>query len=188
MTKRFIQRPFIAGSLLYVTLAVFASGVSFAAEISITRKNTSLRFELDSTWHKISGNAPVFHGTIEFDDPSSPSSISGFVNIDTALLETGNSIRDRRMRGFCLDADRFPDIRFKITGYVNGKIKGQLTIKNITRAITVDVTSQKKGERIEYQGATVISWKEFGVADPSWWFAKVAQELTVTVIVAVPIE
>jgi polyisoprenoid-binding protein YceI len=112
-------------------------------------------------------------GTIDPDRPS-PDSID--IAIDTSSVRTNNPTRDNDIRGAnFLDVEHFPEITFKSTsirptGDTHFALTGDLTIKNVTRPVTLNV--QKYGEfndpgmfghRIAYSAEAQISRKDFGL-------------------------
>lgn len=61
---------------------------------------------------------------------------------DIATINTGNEQRDGHLRsGDFFDAEKFPQLVFESTSYnaATGKITGNLTIKDVTRPVTLDV-------------------------------------------------
>ena len=62
---------------------------------------------------------------------------------------------------------------------------GELTIKDVTKPVTLKLTSEKKENYIEYKGVAQIYWADFNVNDPSIFIAKLDKKVTITVIVHV---
>lgn len=93
------------------------------------------------TW--VNGRFTRVSGTLSF-DPSDVAASSVEVEIDAASLFTGVERRDHHLRSAdFLDAERFPAITFRSTGVeVAGldhcKVHGDLTIRGVTRPITLD--------------------------------------------------
>jgi polyisoprenoid-binding protein YceI len=72
----------------------------------------------------------------------------------TTSISTGNAERDNHLRSEAFfDVEKNPEIRFKSTGYEQVlekyKLSGNLTIKNVTREITLDV---------DYKGVSNDPW------------------------------
>lgn len=80
--------------------------------------------------------------------------------IKTSSIDTGNPNRDKHLRSDdFLNADKFPEIRFKSTGIEKTaddeyKIRGDLTIRDSTRSVVLD--TKFKGT-INGMGGTVTS-------------------------------
>ena len=70
----------------------------------------------------------------------------GEVRVEVASLESRSDQRDTHLRSAdFFDAEKYPYITFKLTGIEpvddeNFRVKGELTIKKITKAITLDAT------------------------------------------------
>lgn len=94
------------------------------------------------TW--VNGRFTKVSGTLSF-DPADAAKAAVEVEIDAASLFTGVERRDSHLRSAdFLDAERFPAIKFRSTGVeVAGldhcKAHGNLTIRGVTRPVTLDV-------------------------------------------------
>jgi len=123
---------------------------------------------------KVRGRFTSFDGTLQMNemDPQS-SSVQG--SVDAASVRTGIGPRDNSLkaRGF-FDVKRCPEMTFRSTriGPMNGnnfKVYGDLTIKDVTRAVVFDVVN--KGEQPATQGkrrwafeaTTDLRRKDFGL-------------------------
>lgn len=84
-------------------------------------------------------------GTVQF-DPQDQGGMSLEAVIDVTGIYTGISKRDEHLRSpDFFDAEKLPTITFRSTGFDStgnhtGRLAGQLTIHNITRQLTLDVT------------------------------------------------
>jgi polyisoprenoid-binding protein YceI len=74
------------------------------------------------------------------------------VTIQAASVDTKHERRDQHVRSKdFLDVEQFPEITFvmtdaEATGANTGKVTGDLTIRGITKPVTLDVTLNKTGE------------------------------------------
>lgn len=111
----------------------------------------SVRHMMIST---VRGRFNTFSGTVEFDEDN-PTSSTVDVVIDVASIDTREQQRDDHLRSpDFFDAANFPDMMFKSkrieqTGGKNGRMIGDLTIKDITKEMTLDV---------EYAGQAKSPW------------------------------
>ncbi len=109
------------------------------------------------TW--VRGHFKDIHGSLEF-DPDAAKDLSVEATIKAAGLWTGEPQRDEHLRSAdFLDADHFPTITFKSVrvdrvGASAYKVTGELTIRGVTRMVTLDMTYAGKW-RTPYDGATV---------------------------------
>ena len=95
--------------------------------------------------------------------------------INTASIRTHNEQRDNDLRSSnFLEADKYPTITFKSTGIEPAgadryRLTGDLTIKDNTRPVTLDVTrygefnDPNMGHRIAYAAQGQINRKDFGM-------------------------
>lgn len=92
----------------------------------------------------VHGQFNKISGTIEF-DPSDVSRTSISVEISVESIFTGIKKRDDHLRSQdFFDADKHPKITFQSTkaertGFSNCKITGDLTMRGITRSVTLDL-------------------------------------------------
>ena len=116
-----------------------------------SRVQFSVRHMMIST---VRGRFNTFSGTVEFDEDN-PTSSSVDVVIDVASIDTREQQRDDHLRSpDFFDAANFPDMTFKSkrieqTGEKSGRMIGDLTIKDITKEVTLDV---------EYAGQAKSPW------------------------------
>ncbi|MBI5639283.1 MAG: YceI family protein [Nitrospirae bacterium] len=116
-------------------------------------------------------------GRIEF-DPSDPARSSADIVVEVASLISGIQKRDAHvLSGDFFDAAKYPSITFKstqivMTGSRQGKVSGDLTIRAITRQVTLDVTFSGPvkvpaafgGETsIGFTGTCAINREDFGI-------------------------
>ena len=98
------------------------------------------------------------------------------VAIEVASIDTRNAQRDEHLRsGDFLGAPDFPQITFtstqvRATGDAEVEITGDLTIKGVTKSVTVPFEFEGGAldpfgnERIGFEGSVVISRSDFGIS------------------------
>lgn len=110
-------------------------------------------------------------------DPANPSASYVEAVIDTAsMTSTGLADRDNHLKSAdFLDVANYPTITFKSTKVEasadgqQAKITGDLTIRGVTRPVTLDVellgqvNSPFGDERVGFHGATKINREDFGL-------------------------
>ncbi len=109
-------------------------------------------------------------------DPDNLEAGSVEVTIQMASVQTHHQQRDADLRASnLLDVDQFPTATFKSdritkTGAQTFDVTGRLTIKDVTRSVTLAMThlgefnDPAMGHRIGYSGTTSISRKDFGMS------------------------
>jgi polyisoprenoid-binding protein YceI len=107
--------------------------------------------------------------------PDHPEESSLDVTIQTGSIRTHNEQRDNDLRSSnFLEADKYPTMTFKSTkiapiGGDNFRLTGDLTIKGVTKPVTLDMVRYGEfndpmmGHRIAYSGETKINRKDFGM-------------------------
>jgi polyisoprenoid-binding protein YceI len=108
-------------------------------------------------------------------DPDNPEKSDIEVTINVASLNTHNAQRDNDLRAsYFLEADKYPTITFKSTrvespGQDQYIISGDLTIKGITKPVTLrvlrygELNDPRMGHRVVYSAEGEINRKDFGM-------------------------
>jgi polyisoprenoid-binding protein YceI len=83
------------------------SGVSsWFLPLTLSDKNTTIAFTLDSTWHTVQGTTSGVSGLAELQDGEDPTSLHVQVQIPVETFDTDNSMRDSKLRKI-MTADKF---------------------------------------------------------------------------------
>ncbi|HML21922.1 MAG TPA: YceI family protein [Aggregatilinea sp.] len=102
----------------------------------------------------VRGMFDKFEGTVDLDE-NNPENTTVHVVIDTASINTRQEQRDNHLRsGDFFDAENYPQMVFESTrvertGEDTAKLHGNLTIRNITKPVVLDV---------EYVGQAKSPW------------------------------
>lgn len=122
---------------------------------------------------KVKGRFAEFEGEIHVDDDPLESTVD--VAIKAASIDTGEEQRDTHLRSAdFFNVERFPELRFRGTrvehaGGDDWRIIGELTIKDVTRPVTLDavfqgaVTDPCGKQRVGYSAETKIDRQDFGL-------------------------
>jgi polyisoprenoid-binding protein YceI len=122
----------------------------------------------------VKGHFKSVRGIIGLDEAdSSRSSVE--VEIDTSSLDSGVEMRDNHLKSaIFLDSENYPSMTFKSTRVElqvpdHARVIGDLTIRGVTRQVTLDteLTGRGKGpggqESIGFEARTQISRSDFGM-------------------------
>ena len=124
---------------------------------------------------KVRGSFNDFVGSIHL-DAANPAASTAEVSIDVASIDTRNEQRDGHLRtNDFFDAPAFPKITFKSTSVKaledgNFAVTGDLSIKDVTRSITVTfefaglATDPYGNVRAGYEGKTSLNRSDYGVS------------------------
>ena len=120
---------------------------------------------------KVRGKFDEFDATVTIDEEN-PANNSATATIKTASVNTGNADRDGHVRGEdFFNVEEFPEMTFTSTGFdaTAGTVTGDLTLKGITKPVTLDVEVFGVEEdpfgntRVGFEASTKINRKDFGV-------------------------
>lgn len=110
---------------------------------------------------------------LELDDPNDPTTGSGTVTVKAASVNTGSEMRDNHLRSpDFFDAEKYADIVFKLksiskAGDDKYKVTGDLTIKGITKEITLDY--EHSGSVVDPYGNTKVGGTLTGTVNRTDW-------------------
>ena len=119
---------------------------------------------------KVRGTFEDFAGTIVVAENPLDSTV--VFEAKTASITTGTTDRDNHLRSpDFLDAEQHPLVRFVSTGLgrngENWKLTGDLTIRDVTRSVTFDMTFE--GARTDPYGITKAAFTASGEVDRRDW-------------------
>ena len=113
-------------------------------------------------------------GALDF-DPAAPANSALDIRIDPKSVSTGDPEWDETLAtdGRYFDGDSFPEIRFTATSSVTnsattGQVTGDLTLRGITKPVTLDVTYNGAGKSFGNPGAT-LGFSAVGKLNRSDW-------------------
>ena len=117
---------------------------------------------------KARGQFPDAEGTLTVGEGGKDLAFS--VSLKTATINTSNEDRDNHLRSAdFFDVENFPEITFVSTKVEGDTLVGDLTIRDVTKPVTLDVEIFGQEEdpfgntRVGFEAATKINRKDFGV-------------------------
>ncbi|RST09357.1 polyisoprenoid-binding protein [Streptomyces sp. WAC05374] len=136
------------------------SGIGFAARHAMV---TNVR-----------GAFTEYEGTLDLDG-ADPAASSASIDVTIASIDTGSTDRDTHLRSAdFFDAEQFPLMTFRSTsaealGGTDYRITGDLTIKGVTKPITIDLEFNGAAkdpfgnERVGFEGKAELLRSEWGL-------------------------
>ncbi|MCF6764762.1 YceI family protein [Thiotrichales bacterium 19S3-7] len=181
---RFIN--IITAMLLF--LSPFAA---YSAEYKIDTQgmHASINFKIKHLGYSwLTGQFKQFNGHFNY-DKNNPELSNVEVQINTASVDTNHTERDKHLRSAdFLNANKYKMATFKSTSYkkineTKGILMGNLTLNNVTKPVTIDVTFIGEGKdpwggyRAGFTGKTTLDLKNFNIKQD---LGKDAQQVELT--------
>ena len=173
-------------ALAIVALYLFAFRLPFAGEGNIRSEQSKVSFSISHASGKVKGTFSGLTGTVRFREEDLPGS-SMEASLDAGTINTNNRARDADLRKKkFFHVALFPQIRFKSTeisksadGY---QVRGNLTIKEITREVAIPFQQEKKGDETVFTGSFTVNRKDFNLGLKT--FPPIGKTATVTIVAA----
>ncbi|GLW64450.1 hypothetical protein Arub01_26940 [Actinomadura rubrobrunea] len=153
------------------SIATVAPGLT-AGTWNIDPAHSEVTFSIRHLMTKVRGSFTEFSGSIEIAEELAKSTATA--EIKMASLDTRNADRDAHVRSSeVLDVENHPTMTFATTGVrAEGDgyfVDGELTIRGITRPVTLEVEFHGVGEdpwggiRAGFSATTTINRKDWGI-------------------------
>ena len=160
------------------------SAASSATVFEIMQDESEVRFILDEDLRgvrtTVTGRTNEVAGQIAVDFAAPANTELGEISINVRTLTTDNEFRNRAIKNRILETDAYELVTFVPTA-INGlpeqvtlgeemtfQIVGDLTIRNVTRPVTFDVTLVPVNDtRLEGKATTTLAYADFEIAIPA---------------------
>ncbi len=161
--------------LFIAVLSLVISGRLLAADYQLDTVHTQILFSVNHLGFSTStGSSVDFEGGFSFDENAVESS-SAYAEIQIGSIEFNDEVWNDTMLGkMWFDLSNFPTMTFKSTqvtstGEGTMLVIGDLTLKGITRPVTLDVILNKVGEQMGvpkagFSATAIIDRTEFGMS------------------------
>lgn len=192
-------------SVLAPVLAIGATASAQGRAFTVHNNGGSrVQFVSDAPLETITGVSSNVEGNVTL-DPANVASARGRVKVSIASLRTGIDLRDEHVRSpNWLDATRFPDATFEITGVEGAtrlvpnentevRIRGRFTLHGVTREVVANArvrfvpfspemrAARVNGDVVMVQARFDLRLTDFGVQIPEAVQLKVSNEIQVNV-------
>jgi len=161
---------------------VAATQANAAVTFNIVPEESKVSYEVGETFFNQNnrfnlaiGVTKTLSGSVFGDLSNPPVSSIGPIQVDISQFTSDSNRRDNAIRGDWLESTRFPTATFVSTSieglpssYVEGqdyplKVTGDLTVREVTRAVTFDVTTRLNGDTLTGTAVTTILLSDFGI-------------------------
>lgn len=154
---------------------ILKSIFAFLLVLSMTTteaQDKSVSFAIKNAGFTVNGFFGSYTSQISYDE-ANPSATKFNGEIDVKSINTDNNMRDNHLRKEdYFDVAKFPKIKFSsttVTKVSDGKLKvvGNLTIKDVTKAITFEVVVKKSGAKNIFSATIPINRRTYNVGGRS---------------------
>lgn len=168
-----ISRKSLSSLAVLTTLAGFSGGALAAAPWVVDANESEIEFTGTQLGAEFEGEFESFDATIVF----SPDDLAGSaveVVIDIASVNTQNADRDSQIvSADWFDAAQWPTAKFVTKSFreiAPGKYEAvaDLTIRDVTREVTMPFDLEITGNEAEAEGKVTIKRTDFGVGQGQW--------------------
>jgi polyisoprenoid-binding protein YceI len=158
-----------------------------AADYKLDDAHSFIQFRIQHlgfSW--LYGRFNTLDGSFSYDEKSTDKA-KVKVDIDVASIDSNHAERDKHLRGDDFFAvKKYPKATFISTAYQQtgkdtGRLTGNLTLRGVTRPITIEVSEMGAGDdpwggfRRGFYGTTAITLAEFGIEFDLGPFARTAE-------------
>lgn len=160
-------------------------------------RESAIDFRAETKLHAFTGTAGQLSGRIRLPSVPLAGEATGCVEIQAASLTTGNDIRDTKMWTNHLHTDRFPTIRFILSGVdqiqprgadrYTAALHGTLALHGVIAPLIVPVKVGLTAGRLSAEGTVPLRLAAFQIPLPLLLFVPTMDEAVVHfAVVAVP--
>jgi polyisoprenoid-binding protein YceI len=163
---------------------------SGTARIVMDPARTTIAFKLDTVAHTVHG---TFHlKTAAITVAPRTGRASGEIIIDAGSGQSGNRMRDSRMRNSILEVSKYPEITFvpqraELEGAPRGqpalaaRLIGALAIHGSSHQLTLPLLITRHGDDFTVNTRFVIPYVAWGMEDPSMLFLSASKQVEIDV-------
>ena len=156
-------------NILFIILLISSIGLSGQILTSIVK--SEIKFSIQNAGLTVNGNLGPASGLIEL-NPEKIAASNLELNVSAASINTGISMRDTHLKKKdYFDVAAFPNIflKSKFFGKQGDVFKGYflLSLKGVTKDVTIPFTLSKEGELTVAEGSFMINRLDYGVGSKS---------------------
>lgn len=168
---------------------------AFAGKWTLDKGHSNVKFTVTHmVVSEVDGSFKNFDGTIEGSKPDFSDAVVTFT-VDVTSVDTDNENRDKHLKSDdFFNAEQFPQMKFQSTSFkpLGGnkyKLDGNLTIRDITKPVSFDVTyggsiNTQRGAKVGFKANTTINRFDYNL---KWDRATEAGSLVVAKEVSIKI-
>jgi polyisoprenoid-binding protein YceI len=187
--RRIALKIVVALALSFASRAASASSAATRlGVIKLDPSKTLVEFRLGGSLHSTHGKFQLRTGMIKADSASGKA--EGMIVVDAASGDSGDSIRDHRMKDSVLEAEKFPEITFSarhIEGHLDRgggfqvKLEGVLKLHGAEHKIVIDARGTLIDDNLVATAHFSVPYVEWGLKDPSLLFLTVDKQVDIDI-------
>jgi polyisoprenoid-binding protein YceI len=160
------------------------------AVLELDPAKTTIAYSLEGWPHHTQGTFALKRAVIRLDPQTGK--MDGIIIVDAASGNSGNSVRDERMKSSVLEVNRFPDISFAPQqvvshGSVQGEfpvtVRGLMLLHGAQHDFTIKALVRRDGNNVTIHCYFAIPFVKWGLQDPSILMFKVSKEVNIAVTI-----
>ena len=174
----------LAAFLLFVAIAAPAQQL----QLKLDPAKTRVAWTLGDVLHTVEGTFALKSGVITFDAQTGEA--SGQIIVDAASGNSGNGVRDSKMKKDVLESAKYPEIVFTarhVSGFTANQdsqtvqLAGEFTIHGASHPLTLTLPITLKGSQLEAQTKFDVPYQQWGMKNPSTLFLKVSDTVQIAI-------
>ena len=168
-----MKKMMMAAALSGLLMAPLANAADYIVDTRGAHASVNFKIKhLGYSW--LTGRFDSFDGKFNY-DKSNPEASKITFNVDVTSLNSNHAERDKHLKNDkVLNADKYSTATFTSTSVKDlgdGKLKivGDMTLKGVSKSMTIDAEKVGEGKdpwggyRVGFSGTTVLSLADFGV-------------------------
>jgi polyisoprenoid-binding protein YceI len=179
---------------LFLSLLLFwqPAGQTKSVTVHLNPAKTQIRWTLTDVLHTVHGTFALKSGTITFDPETGAA--EGEIVVETESGQSGDGMRDRRMKREILETQKYPEAVFrpeKVRGTLQPDgsatlmVDGTFTIHGSSHPLTLTVQTQMQGaQQVTATTHFAVPYVAWGMKDPSTFVLRVQKQVDVDVTAA----
>jgi polyisoprenoid-binding protein YceI len=158
--------------LYFIKLVIAVLPFFFVTDNSWKVKSAAITFKIKNAGLTVDGAFTGLEADIKF-NPLKPNEASIKASVNSKSVNTNSDMRDNHLRKpEYFSVDKFPKItlestKIEKTGPITFKGTFKLTMKGVTKEITMPFTFMKIPEKTEFKGSFTINRRDYGVGGSS---------------------
>jgi polyisoprenoid-binding protein YceI len=174
-------------ALIFLRLAV-ASAASPEDVLVLDPASTQIHFTLVGNLHTVHGNFALRRGTIRFDPETGLA--KGEIVIDPASGNSGDKLRDDKMKNDILAVSEFPEISFlpsavrahrEANGDLRGTIEGVIGLHGESHPQELTYSGNLNGDAVAVTSRFTIPYVQWGLSNPSFLLFRVGDTVEIEI-------